>query len=81
MLKRFAEKIEKALIALSEAEMLTLYIAGGERYLCFPNWANHQNIRNKKSKFPEPEINCNQLQSNDSKCPRNPIQSESNPNP
>ena len=74
-------RIEKALAALSEAEMLTIYMAGGERYLCFPNWEAHQTIRNKKSKFPEPEIICNQLNSIESKCLRNPIQSESNPNP
>ena len=73
-------RIEKALASLSAAEMLTIYMAGGERYLCFPNWEQHQTIRNKKSKFPEPESICNQLNSNDSKCSRNPIQSNPNPN-
>ena len=53
-------------------------------------WDRHQQIRAKKSKYPAPvgnsnaaESKCYQLISNDSKCSRNPIQSESesNPNP
>lgn len=50
-------------------------------------WDRHQSIRAKKSRYPSPddvnasEIICMQMQADESKCPRNPIQSESNPNP
>lgn len=74
-------QIKKSLTNLAEAGMLTLYYSGDEEYLCFPNWDQHQTIRNKKSKFPEPENICNQMFSSESKCLRNPIQSNPNPNP
>ena len=81
--------ISKALQDLAGMGCVTLYEVDGKPYLCFPTWESHQNIRNKKSKFPGPEdgilqtidINCNQLQAITGKCSRNPIQSESNPNP
>ena len=45
-------------------------------------WAEHQTIRNMKSKYPAPsENNCKQLKSIACNCVSNPIQSESNPNP
>jgi hypothetical protein len=51
-------------------------------------WDSHQQVRARRSRYPSPEegkitndITCNQMKSSDSKCPRNPIQSESNPNP
>ena len=79
--------IEEGLHELSRSGCILIYEVDGENYLCFPNWESHQTIRNKKSKYPEPpaddgrlksiESNCNQLKSNASKCPRNPIQSES----
>jgi hypothetical protein len=47
-------------------------------------WERHQQIRAKKSKYPSPESGkvvpdstCKQMMADDSKCPRNPIQSES----
>ena len=81
--------ISKALRELAGMGCVTLYEVDGKPYLCFPTWESHQNIRNKKSRYPGPEdgnlqaidINCNQLQSIASNCSRNPIQSESNPNP
>ena len=82
--------IGDALRALADIGCVDLYEVGGKPYLCLPSWKVHQTIRNKKSKYPAPEdgvpafaINCNQLQTDESKCPRNPIQSESesNPNP
>ena len=79
--------IEEGLQELSSNGCILIYEVDGENYLCFPNWENHQTIRNKKSKYPEPpadderlkaiESNCNQLKSDASKCHRNPIQSES----
>ena len=82
------QQIAKALSNLAMSGMVTLYIVDEEPYLAFPNWEKHQQVRSKISKFPAPEdgmiandIRCNQMISDDCKCPRNPIQSESNPNP
>ena len=59
----------------------------GHEYLQVKSWDNHQQIRAKRSKFPAFDESCHQLISDDitlqssaSKCHRNPIQSESNPN-
>ena len=73
--------ISKTLAELATIGSVILYEVDGEPYLCFPNWSEHQTVRNKVSKFPAPadglitsEINCNQLQAGESKCARNPIQ-------
>ncbi len=72
-------QITKALANLASIGMVVLYEADGEPFFYFPNWDKHQQIRAKKSRFPEPEIICNQMISDDSKCPRNPREEESNP--
>ena len=79
--------IEKALKKLVAVGLVTLYKVDEKPYLQLRTWQCHQQIRNSKSKYPGPEagmissdINCNQLKSIDINCPRNPIQSESNPN-
>ena len=66
--------IDTALKALAGAGCVSLYEVDGKPYLYFPTWESHQNIRNKKSKFPAPPTlvsnlqtiasNCNQLQAN-----------------
>ena len=73
--------ISKTLAELATIGSVILYEVDGEPYLCFPNWSEHQTVRNKVSKFPAPadglitsEINCNQLKADESKCARNPIQ-------
>lgn len=85
-----ASQIEDGLRALTSAELVILYEVDGKPFLQMKTWERHQQIRAKKSKYPAPENNaqstdifCNQLISDDSKCSRNPIQSESesNPNP
>ena len=77
-----AEQIANALQALSSAGLVILYEVGGKPFMQMKTWERHQQIRAKKSKYPGPDgkittsdINCNQLKSDDSKCPRNPIQS------
>ena len=81
-LKDVAEQhLGKALNKLSTAGLVSLYEVDGRPYLQLVTWAIHQQIRAKKSKFPAPDINCNQMISDDIKCPRNPIQSNTNPNP
>ena len=80
-------QIEDALRALSLAELVILYTVDGKPFLQMTTWNRHQQVRAKVSKFPAPDdgiitsdINCNQVQADDSKCPRNPIQSNPNPN-
>jgi len=83
------KQIEQAIARMNETGILIAYTVSGKPYLQLSTWAKHQSIRNKRSKYPsaderddEPlESNCKQLQATASKCPRNPIQSESNPNP
>ena len=88
------DQTKDALRALANAELITIYEVNGRPYLQMKTWENHQQVRAKKSKYPSPDeatcmdmeadgSNCEQMIANDSKCPRNPIQSESesNPNP
>lgn len=90
-LKDVTEKdIEKALGKLSAVGLVRVYEAQGRPYLQLVTWADHQRIRNQKSKYPEFSQDCKLLLSNDSngqqknaidnKCVRNPIQSESESN-
>ena len=76
-----AKNVETAVNKLARAGLVTPYESGGKPFLFLPTWNEHQSIRAKKSKYPEPENICKHLQADESKCPRNPIQSESNPNP
>lgn len=81
------ETIEAALEALASAELVILYEVDGKPFLQMKTWGKHQQIRAKKSKYPAPVGICdglptddnqgNHLIADDSKCPRNPIQSES----
>ncbi|MBR5289350.1 MAG: transcriptional regulator [Clostridia bacterium] len=83
-----ANQMEDALRALSSAELVILYEVDGKPFLQMRTWDRHQQIRAKKSKYPAPDdgiithdINCKQMLADDSKCPRNPIQSNTNTNP
>jgi hypothetical protein len=72
------------LAELVRCELVTLYTVTGQAYLQMRTWERHQQVRAKRSKYPDMiahEINCNQLQSNVPENPiqSNPIQSESNP--
>ncbi len=75
-------QIEEALKALLSAELVILYQVNGKPFLQMKTWDRHQQVRAKRSKYPSPDEglqtianNCNQLISDVSKCPRNPIQS------
>lgn len=74
-------QIEDALRELASVELVSTYVVDGKPFVRLSGWDRHQQIRAKKSKYPAPDKTCNQMISDDSKCPRNPIQSESNPNP
>lgn len=71
------KNIEDALGKLVSTGLVCRYEANGIPYLYLPTWESHQQIRAKKSKFPSPDISCNQMISDEIKCHRNPIQSES----
>lgn len=69
-----------ALNELSSVGLVTVYAVESRPYLQIVTWGKHQRIRAKRSKFPAPEDGvCCQMTATDSECPRNPIQSKSNP--
>lgn len=90
-----ARAVSEAINRLASVGMVALYEFEGKPYLYLPTWNCHQSVRAKRSKYPSPdeasqsndadkeqhENICKQMNSDESKCPRNPIQSESNPNP
>jgi hypothetical protein len=80
-------QITDALLALTSAKLVTLYEVDGKPFLQMNTWDQHQTIRAKKPKYPgieegvqASESICKQMQADECKCSRNPIQSESNPN-
>ena len=85
------DQVESALHSLATVELVRRYTVHGKPFVSLSGWERNQSIRAKKSKYPSPadadECNasqeekstCMQMISNEIKCPRNPIQSESNP--
>ena len=76
--------VSGAIKKLENAGLVVLYVFEDRPYLYLPTWDHHQNVRAKRSKFPAPEQGmntseyiCMHMQSDDSICSRNPIQSES----
>jgi len=82
-------KVDKMLVSLVRELLVFVYVIDGLPYIQMAKWDKHQQIRAKRSKYPDPnghseivqssDINGNQPHTDDGKCPRNPIQS--NPNP
>ena len=90
------KNITEAINKLVSTGLVSLYEVNGKPFLYLSTWNDHQNVRAKRSKYPDPADGnilqasasiCKQMNSNASKCSRNPIQSESeslsesNPNP
>lgn len=81
------KSVSDAVNKLASVGLVKLYTVDNKPFLSLPKWGLHQQVRAKKSKFPgEDESNGNHMISDDSKCPRNPIQSnpiriQSNPLP
>ena len=82
--------VEQALQKLAAVGLVVLYESDGKPFLYLPTWEKHQTIRNKKSKYPDPndckqlnsiEINCDQLNANVPVIQSNTIQSEPESNP
>ena len=72
--------IEKALQDMANIGSILLYDVDGESYFCFPNWADHQRIQTKKSRFPSPDdgtLKKSTVSHGESPSESNPIQSES----
>jgi hypothetical protein len=84
-LKSVTEKeIVNALRKLVEVGIALVYEVAGRPYVQLVTWANHQTIRNKRSKYPSyedslktSESNCKQMNANVPVIQSNPIQSES----
>lgn len=65
-LKTLTDKqVQSAIESLRSAGMIDLYKVDGRSYLQIRQWALHQQIRSKKSKFPAPD---SELKSDDIKC-------------
>jgi DnaD/phage-associated family protein len=67
-------QIESALTHMASIGIVQVYVVDERPYLCLPSWSVHQQVRAQKRKFPPPDITCDQLISDDIRCPRNPIQ-------
>ena len=68
---------------LTSTNLIQIYLSDGKQYLRITTWDKHQQMRAKRSKYPDPDIICNQLISSDSICHRireSESESESNPN-
>lgn len=85
--------IESTINKLSAVGLVDCYTANNQPYLQLVTWGKHQVVRNKKSKYPDPnnlekaeqiqaeQDNGKQLKSIEINCDSNPIQSNTNPNP
>jgi hypothetical protein len=78
-----SNEINRNLSKLCDAGLILLYQNDGKAYIQVKSWEKHQQVRNKRSKYPSFDdlqsiaIACNQLQSNVTVIQSNPIQSES----
>ena len=65
-----AKTVSGAIEKLARTGLVTLYEFEGKPYLYLPGWNHHQNVRAKKSKYPEPENICIQMNADESKLPQ-----------
>lgn len=63
-LKTVADAIQK----LVSAGLVVLYEHDGKPYLYLPTWTAHQNVRAKRSKYPEPVTICDNVNTSASIC-------------
>ena len=81
--KTTLKDIDDALVNLANVGCISLYTVKGKPYFEFPNWAQHQRVRNVKPKYPGPEEMDVPPQSA-ADCGEPPLsraRDESNPNP
>lgn len=60
--------VSRAIEKLVTAGLVTLYEYEGKPYLYLPTWTAHQNVRAKRSKYPEPVTICKSLNSSENIC-------------
>ena len=75
-----AKNISDGISSLVSKGLVVLYEFEGKPFLYLPGWDHHQQVRSKKSKYPDPmqiDIICNQMIADDSICSRNPIRIQS----
>ena len=79
-----AKAVEDGINKLAMVGLVRLYECDNKPYLFLPTWNDHQNVRAKRSKYPEPvnivnasACKCNQVQENVPDIQSNPILSES----
>lgn len=75
------KSVKDGINKLASVGLVSKYEVDGKPYLCLPTWNDHQNVRAKRSKYPEPVDNvntseyiCNHMNAN---VPDIRIQSES----
>ncbi len=82
-----ASLIQSLVDELCAQNLIHLYSADGKKYIQIVTWTEHQQIRAKRSKYPDPsqlplsDNNGNQMITDDSISHRNPIQSNPIRNP
>lgn len=83
---KLSEKsVKDALLKLVNADLILYYVVDGKPYIQLRTWDEHQRIRAKRSKYPQPSdsnllTNDSELLTNASVIQSNPIQSESESN-
>lgn len=70
------KQIQDAIGTLASKGMVILYESDGEPYFYFPKWGEHQRIRNKVSKFPEPTADCGELPQVAADCGELPLETK-----
>lgn len=75
------KNIEDALEKLASVGLVNLYEVDGKPFLLLPSWSKHQNIRAKKSKYPEPDKEMMSFAYKCMQMPTNVPVIQSNPNP
>lgn len=79
------KQLDDALHVLANIGMVNLYFVDGEPYFYFPKWGEHQRVRTKVSKFPDPDgenavaADCGDLPQIAADCGLNPESRIQNP--
>lgn len=78
------KQVAEAINNLASAGLVMPYECDGKPFLHLPSWNAHQNVRAKRSKYPEPNGKYMNVQSDDGRCMQmyaNVPDIQSNPNP
>lgn len=64
--------VSEAIHKLASRGLVALYVFEGKPYLYLPSWNCHQNVRAKRSKYPEPPVTDREQDENAGGCPPAP---------